>query len=307
MHVGGAIGSTTTADQRRGSRSTRRTTIEAHQLTDVVTHHGEGACWDPGPARLRVVDVFAGELVTLDGGEVESRLRVGSVVGAWRPRRAGGTVVAADDHVLLLDADGRLEWTSPALLGPGRRVNDGGCDRQGRFYVGSMGLDAARGAGALWRLDLDRSTSPALVDLTIPNGLVWSLDGDLAFHVDTPRGSVDVLTYDCATGAFGERRAAARVSGGHPDGMAMDTEGGLWVALWGGSAVHRYAADGSLTAVVEVDAAQVSSCAFGGPGDTHLFVTTSRQGLGDHEDPRAGAVFCADVGVVGAPVAAYGS
>lgn len=288
-------------------RTTGGNAIRARQLTDVITHHGEGICWDPGLSRMRLVDVFEGELLTIDGERLESRLDVGTVVGAWRPRSAGGTAVATDAHVVLLDADGRVEWTSPALFGPGLRMNDGGCDRNGRFYVGSMSLDALPGRGALWRLDPDREVSLALGDLTIPNGLVWSEDGHHAFHIDTPRGSIDVLEHDAATGTLANRRPVATVSGGHPDGMAMDAEGGLWVALWGGSAVHRYSPDGDLTEVVEVDAAQVSSCAFGGPGSTDLYVTTSRQGLGSSEDPRAGAVFCVDVGVTGAPVAAFGS
>ncbi|CAM3650526.1 SMP-30/gluconolactonase/LRE family protein [Nocardioides zeicaulis] len=281
--------------------------IRAHRLTDVVTHHGEGICWDPWLARIRLVDVFQGDLLTLDGDRVESRLDVGSTVGAWRPRIGGGVVVAADAGFLLLDAAGEVEWSSPRLFGTDHRMNDGGCDRQGRFYCGSMGVDALPGQGTLWQLDPDRTVSEALTGLTIPNGLVWSVDGTRAFHVDTPRGSIDVLDHDGATGALTNRRLIARVSGGDPDGMTLDADDGLWVALWGGSAVHRYSLDGDLTAVVEVDAAQVSSGAFGGPGDTHLYITTSRQGLGASEDPAAGAVFCVDVGVEGAPVAAFGS
>ncbi|WP_241005266.1 SMP-30/gluconolactonase/LRE family protein [Nocardioides sp. zg-1228] len=279
--------------------------IRAAQLTDVVTHHGEGICWDPALSRLRLVDVSEGDLLTLDGERLESRLDVGAVVGAWRPRTNGGVVVATDDRFVLLDPTGALEWTSPSLFGPGRRMNDGGCDRQGRFYCGSMDVHAMPGQGTLWRLDPDRTVSPAITDLTIPNGLVWSVDGTRAFHVDTPRGSIDVLEHDGDTGALANRRPVAHVSGGDPDGMAQDAHGGLWVALWGGSAVHRYSLDGTLTAVVEVDAVQVSSCAFGGPGDTHLYITTSRQGLGESEDPAAGAVFCVDVAVEGAPVAAF--
>lgn len=281
--------------------------IRAHQLTDVVTHHGEGIGWDPALSRLRLVDVFEGDLLTLDGEHVGARLDVGSVVGAWRPRSTGGVVVASDDRFVLLDAAAQVEWASPSLFGPGHRMNDGGCDRQGRFHCGSMTLDALPGQGSLWRLDRDREVSVSLTDLTIPNGLVWSPDGSLAFHVDTPRGSIDVWGHDGDTGALTGRRVLVRVSGGHPDGMAMDADGGLWVALWGGSAVHRYSPDGSLTAVVEVDATQVSSCAFGGPDDTHLYVTTSRQGLGASDDPRAGSVFCVDVDVRGAPVAAFGA
>lgn len=297
----------TPAPSTRGPPEDQEEAIRAEQLTDVVTHHGEGICWDPALARLRLVDVFAGDLLTLDGGRVESRLGVGSVVGAWRPRTTGGVVVAVDDRFVLLDAAGEVEWTSSPLLGPGHRMNDGGCDREGRFYCGSMSADALPGQGTLWRLDPDRTISPALRDLTIPNGLVWSADGSRAFHIDTPRGSIDVLEHDRDTGVLARRRPAVHVSQGHPDGMAQDAHDGLWVALWGGSAVHRYSLDGDLTEIVEVGAAQVSSCAFGGPGDTHLYITTSRQGLDGSEDPAAGAVFCVDVGVEGSSVAAFGS
>ena len=282
--------------------------MRAEQLTDVITHHGEGIGWDPHASRIRLVDVYEGDLLTISGETLEERLDVGSVAGAWRPRRGGGVAVAADARFLLLDADGGVEWTSPsALFGPGHRMNDGGCDRQGRFYCGSMSVDASPGDGALWRLDADREVSLALTDLTIPNGLVWSLDGGQAFHIDTPRGCVDVLEYDGGTGALSGRRPLAKVTGGHPDGMSLDADGGLWVALWGGSAVHRYSIDGGLTAVVEVGAVQVSSCAFGGPDDSTLYITTSREGLGADEDPAAGAVFAVDVGVTGAAVAAFGS
>nr|WP_281363231.1 SMP-30/gluconolactonase/LRE family protein [Nocardioides perillae] len=308
-----------TRERRRGRCRTgsQEVAIDAHQLTDVVTHHGEGICWDPVAARLRLVDVFAGDLLTLGkgnsngngngNGDVASRWHVGAVVGAWRPRTGGGVVVAVDAGFRLLDATGRVEWASSAVLGPGLRWNDGGCDRDGRFWCGSMDVEARAGRGTLWRLDPDREVAPTLTHLTVPNGLVWSVDGSRAFHVDTPRGTVDVLAHDRGAGTLSGRRPLARVSGGHPDGMALDADGGLWVALWGGAAVHRYAADGRLTAVVEVDAVQVSSCSFGGPGDTRLYVTTSRQGLGETEDPRAGAVFVVDVGVEGAPVATCGS
>ena len=281
--------------------------MRAQQLTDVITHHGEGIGWDPHLARIRLVDVFEGDLLTLDGDRLEHRLDVGSVVGAWRPRTTGGVAVAADAHFLLVDVDGEVEWTSPSLFGPGVRMNDGGCDAGGSFYCGSMSVDALEGRGALWRLAPDRTVSLAMTELTIPNGLVWSPDAHQAWHVDTPRGSIDVLDHDPGAGTFANRRPVVRVSGGDPDGMALDSDCGLWVAMWGGSAVHRYALDGSLTAVVEVDAAQVSSCAFGGPGDTHLYITTSRQGLTGSEDPSAGAVFRVDVGTTGAPVAPYAS
>ena len=176
-------------------------------------------------------------------------------------------------------------------------MNDGACDPQGRFYCGSMAYDARPGAGQLWRLDPDRTLHQVLDGLTISNGLVWSLDGASAYHVDTPTGRID--RYAVAGGRLIDRRTAATVTGGDPDGIALDADGGVWVALWGGSAVHRYDQDGTLTEVVEVGAAQVSSCGFGGESLDRLFITTSRHGLVGGSDPHAGAVFAVDPGVRG--------
>jgi sugar lactone lactonase YvrE len=184
-------------------------------------------------------------------------------------------------------------------------MNDGGCDPQGRFYCGSMAYDTSPGAGSLWRLDPDRSVHKVLDGLTIANGLVWSLDGQTAYHVDTPTGRIDRHEFDAEAGTLHGRTTVVEISGGEPDGMTIDAEGGLWVALWRGSAVHRYDATGELTEVVEVDALQVTSCAFGGASLDQLIITTSRYGLSAGEDPLAGSVFVAEPGVCGVPPLEY--
>lgn len=279
----------------------------AERLTEVITHHGEGAGWDEVAGAFRCVDLLAGDLVTVDsGGSVVGRVNVGKVAAAWRPRAEGGTVVATERGFALLDRDDRVDWSVEAWTDAGVRMNDGACDPQGRFYCGSMAYDARPGAGSMWRLDPDRTVHRIADDLTISNGLVWSSDGATAYHVDTPTGRIDGYEFDAGTGTFGARRTVARVTGGDPDGMTLDAEGGLWVALWGGGAVHRYSVDGELTAVVEVGARQVTSCAFGGEDLTRLYVTTSRQGLEDGADPAAGSVFVVDPGVAGLPLLAFG-
>jgi sugar lactone lactonase YvrE len=277
----------------------------AEQLTDVITHHGEGAGWHRADGVLNVVDMLAGDVVTLGDDGAVSRLHVGEVAAAWRERTAGGLVVAVERGFALLDAEGRTEWSVDAWTDPSIRMNDGACDPQGRFYCGSMAYDERPEAATLWRLDTDGSVHPVLERLTISNGLVWSLDGSTAYHIDTPQGRVDGYSFDAEAGSFADRRTVAEVAGGSPDGMTIDAEGGLWVAIWRGSAVHRYSPDGELTAVVEVDARQVTSVAFGGAAYDRLFVTTSREGLDPGDDPRAGAVFVADVGVRGVPLASY--
>lgn len=275
--------------------------MRAEQLTPVVTEHGEGAGWHPHEQVFKVVDLLAGDLLDVNVDGTTDRTHVGTVAACWRPTGSGGTVVAVERGF----ADAAGAWSVEAWSGSGLRLNDGGCDPQGRFYCGSMAYDARPGAGVLWRLDPDRTVTAVLTGLTIPNGLVWSADGTAVFHVDTPRGTVDRYRFDPETGTLHERRVFAQVGGGAPDGMCPDAEGGLWVALWGGSAVHRYDSDGRLSEVVQVAARQVTSCAFGGPGLDQLLVTTSNLDLPAGEDPRAGAVFVLQPGVRGLPPREY--
>ena len=274
----------------------------AEQLTPVITHHGEGPVWDPAAGVLRCVDMLAGDIVTVpDAGPVE-RQHVGAVAAAWRPRVAGGMVVAVERGFRLVDADGALGPVIEAFDDPAVRMNDGGCDPQGRFLCGSMAYDERPGAGTLWRLDPDASVHRVLGGVTISNGLVWSLDGSLAYYIDTPTHRIDTLTLD-ETGRVLDRSPLVEIAAsvGAPDGMTIDVDGGLWVALWGGHAVHRYDPDGTLTEVLDVDAAQVTACTFGGPDYDRLYITTSRTGLAPDADPAAGALFVATPGVRGTP------
>jgi sugar lactone lactonase YvrE len=273
----------------------------AERVTGVVTYHGEGAIWFADG--LRLVDMLAGAVLTLDeaSGEV-TRTDVGSPVAACvRPRRSGGFAVATEREFVLFGADGR-EWASPPLWTGDLRFNEGSCDPQGRFWCGSMSYQGDEGAGVMWRLEPDRSVTRVFGDVTVSNGLGFSADGRQAFYVDTPTRRVDV--FDVVDGELHDRRPFARVpeGPGSPDGLTVDADGGVWVALYGGSAVHHYDADGRLADVVEVDAAQVTSCTLGGPDLGTLYITTSREGLDEDEQPAAGSVFRAEVGSRGLPV-----
>ncbi|TDQ00720.1 SMP-30/gluconolactonase/LRE family protein [Labedaea rhizosphaerae] len=278
---------------------------KAQQITDVLTHHGEGCGWHPGEQAVKFVDMLAGDVLTLrpDGGA--DRLHVGAVAAAWRARVSGGMVVATERGFALVDTNGAVEWSTQAWTDTSVRMNEGACDPLGRFYCGSMAYDARPGAGTLWRLDADRSVQAVADGFTTPNGMVWSLGGTLAYHIDTPTGRIDCYDFDPELGLV-DRRPVVEVTGGDPDGMTIDADGNLWVALWGGGAVHCYAPGGELLHVVEVDARQVSSCAFGGPDLDRLHITTSREGLGEGDDPKAGALFAAEVGVRGVPLRPFG-
>lgn len=286
---------------------------QVQQVTDPLASHGEGPVFHDGWGGLRWVDMLAGDVLSLDQktGEVR-RHHVGSVAAALRPRATGGAVIALERGFGLLDAGQLDAGGEPHLLGElwsdtSVRLNEGGCDPQGRFYCGSMAYDAAPGRGELYRLDVDGGVTSVLDKVTISNGLAWSPDRATAYFVDTPTQRIDAFDYDPRTGLTC-RRTVVHIDAevGAPDGLTVDAEGCLWVALWGGSAVRRYAPDGRLDGVVELPVTQVTACTFGGPGLNELYITTSRLGIDPAAQPEAGALFRADVGVRGIPVLEYG-
>jgi sugar lactone lactonase YvrE len=223
---------------------------------------------------------------------------------ASRPRRGGGAVIGVERGFALEGADGTLTRL-PELWGAdhGVRMNDGGCDPNGRFYCGSMAYDKTTGAGALYRLDPDGSTAVVLEGVTISNGLEWSPDGVLAYYTDTATQQVAVFDFDEASGLTGRRTfVSIPEEDGAPDGLTVDAQGGVWIALNQGGEVRRYTPAGVLDAKVEVPVRGVTACAFGGPALDELFITTSREGLAPGDEPRAGSLFRAAVGVRGRPV-----
>jgi sugar lactone lactonase YvrE len=270
---------------------------EIQQCTDVCTEHGEGPFWDFTRGRLLVLDMLAGAIVEVAHDGLTERHERGGVVATIRARRRGGYVIATERGFLLLDKDFEPDGEEVvAFDDPGIRMNDGGCDPQGRFYCGTMAYAQTPGAGSLHRLDPDMSTQLVFGGVTISNGLQWHADGRRAYYNDTPTGVVAVMDFDPVTGSFGTRRQFAAVAGpGKPDGMAVDDAGGVWVALWGGGAVHRYDAAGVLTDQIRLPVRQVSACTFGDADLSTLYVTTSRLDLGDDAEPSAGAVFAARV------------
>jgi sugar lactone lactonase YvrE len=232
------------------------------------------------------------------------------VASVVRHRASGGFAIAVEHDLLV--ADDELESFETAARDvtddPANKLNEGGVDPLGRFVIGSMAYDERPGAGRVFRIDVDGSVHTVLPSVSISNGLQWSADGRRAFYIDTPTGRVDVFDVDAETGEWSGRRPHIVVTGtpGHPDGMAIDEEDGLWVALWGGSAVRHYDRAGELRHEIALPASHVTSCAFGGPDRRTLFITTSRLGLdGSTAEPEAGSVFAWDAPVAGARLHAY--
>jgi sugar lactone lactonase YvrE len=280
----------------------RRQDMRAEQVTGPVAYHGEGPVWSPHWGGLRWVDMLAGDLLSLDAGGGVARRHVGSVVAAVRPRRGGGAVLALERGFALEDSDGAVThlpelWSSTEV-----RMNEGGCDPDGRFYCGSMAYDQRPGAATLYRLDPDLSVHTVLSGVTISNGLEWSPDGSRAYYNDTATHCISVFDYHADSGLTHRRTFAVVPDDGSPDGLTVDSEGGVWTAIADGGCVHRYRPDGVLDEVVDVPARKVTACVFGGERLDELFITTSREGLQEGEDPLAGSLFRVSPQVTGLPV-----
>jgi sugar lactone lactonase YvrE len=274
--------------------------MRAEQVTEPVAFHGEGPAWSPRWGGLRFVDMLAGDVLHLAADGSVARRHVDDVAAALRPRHGGGAVIGVRRGFALEEADGSLTHQPPLWTGDDIRMNDGGCDPDGRFHCGSMAYDERPGAGALYRLDPDGSVTVVLEGVTISNGLEWTPDGTRAYYVDTPTREISVFAYDRDAGLH-DRRPFARVEGGLPDGLTVDAEGGVWVALYDGHAVRRYDPAGNLDVQIDVPAGRVTACTFGGDDLDRLFITTSREGLESGRDPTAGALYAADPGVRGQP------
>ncbi|NBE92131.1 SMP-30/gluconolactonase/LRE family protein [Nonomuraea sp. KC401] len=281
-------------------------TIAAYTVTDPIAEHGEGPVWSSRWGGLRWVDMLAGDVLALDAGGGVRRRHAGSLAAVVRPRVSGGYVVAAERELLLSgsdDLDAPLRSLGEAWTDPSVRMNEGGCDPDGRFYIGSMAYDAAPGRGSFYVAGPGGELSVVLPGVTISNGFDFSPDGSLAYYADTATGRVDVLDYTPDGGLSGRRPFAVVDPGqGAPDGLTVDAEGGVWVALWQGGAVHRYDAGGRLDAVITLPVRKVTAVAFGGAGLDRLFITTSALDVDRAEQPAAGALFAADPGVRGRPV-----
>jgi sugar lactone lactonase YvrE len=277
----------------------------AEQVTDPCAYHAEGPVWWPAWGGLRWVDMLAGDVLALDQVTgVVSRQHVADVVAALRPRRSGGLVAAVERGFALIGADGSVQPLGELWSDPGVRMNEGGCDPDGRFYAGSMRYDTSAGGGSLYVLEPDRSVRRVIDGVTISNGLAWSPDGAVAYYVDTATQQVDAFSYDAAGGLHDRRDLfAIPAEAGAPDGITVDAEGMIFVALYGGGAVRRYRPDGVLDGIVEVPVRRVTACTLGGPGLTDLYVTTSREGA--DPEPEAGAVFRCRVGVPGLPATTF--
>lgn len=276
---------------------------------DVRAELGEGPIWDARRSHLLFLDIMRGEVHTFDPSDgAHAIFEVGQPVGAITPSTRGDWVAAARDGFY------RVNPTTgeTALLAvveadqPDNRMNDGYCDPQGRFWAGTMSMTPQREAGALYRLDPNGQVTQIITGVTTSNGIDWSPDGRFVYYVDTGTGRIDVFDFDAEHGWLLARRPLVTIAPEHgkPDGLIVDAEGFLWLALWGGGALHRYAPDGTLDRVVPMPVSHPTKCAFGGPDLADLYVTSASIALSADEraaQPHAGSLFRLRPGVTGRP------
>jgi sugar lactone lactonase YvrE len=279
---------------------------------------GECCRWDDVREELYWIDVMTGRFfrAKANGARLDlvQTYDVGGIITALAPLepRSDGWIVASDQSVSLLDEAGvmhevaRLEARNASDV----RTNDGAADPWGRFWVGSMALDAAPGRGSLYRYHASTGAELIVGGVTISNGIGWSPDGRTMYYVDSGPGTISTFDVD-EDGGVSNKQLFVQFdveTEGTPDGLCVDANGALWVAVWGGYEVRAYSPSGEQLARVRVATAQPSCCAIGGANGTTLYVTTAQEGLDQatlDAQPDAGRLFFVDVGVTGLALEAY--
>jgi sugar lactone lactonase YvrE len=288
--------------------------MKAELVQDVRAEIGEGPVWDDQSRRLHWVDIRAG-LVHRFSPEDSSDLvlDVGQPVGSLGLGVGGGLVLALRDGFGLMPAGANratsLIEVEKAIVG--NRMNDGRCDAAGRFWAGTMSaaMEHVVGVGSLYRLEESAgSLAPirVIAGLTVANGIDWSPDGHLMYYIDSPTQRVDVFDFDPESGTVTRRRVFVEIpkSDGLPDGMIVDAEGGVWVALFRSGRLRRYSPTGEIKQEIELPVTLVTSAAFGGSDLGDLYITTARHRLTPDERGRqthAGSLFHCRPGPVGRP------
>ncbi|MDI9832997.1 SMP-30/gluconolactonase/LRE family protein [Streptomyces sp. KAU_LT] len=266
---------------------------------------GEGVRWTG--TEVVLVDILAGRLLAApmhESAALRALAELPVPLGAVAPLAGhhGTWVAAAGTGICLLRPDGTLRWLARPEDGARvpMRMNDAVADPFGRFWAGSMAYDAYEGAGSLYRLDRDGTVVQVLDGITVPNGPAFTPDGSLMYLADSARGVVRRYPVDPATGDLGTPRPFVAVEDGSPDGMAVDAEGAVWMAVWGTGTVRRHLPDGTLDRTLRLPARQPAGVCLA--GDV-LHITTARVGL-DAPGPDDGALFTVRVDVPGTPTPA---
>lgn len=282
-------------------------------ISDTRAILGEGPVWHQ--EQLLWVDIEGRQILVHDPASGEDRAfglqeRIGCV---WPCAGSDRLLCGLQSGLALFDAaTGRLEAVAdPEVHIPRTRFNDGKCDPLGRFWAGTMDMEETDALGSLYMLGADLQVTRQWQGVTVSNGLAWDPDGRTLYYIDSPTREVAAFDYDPATGALSNRRVAIPIPQGEgfPDGMTIDREGNLWIALWQGwGVVHYNPRTGERLGKIDLPVEKVTSCTFGGPGLDELYITSARIGLDADAlaaQPLAGGVFRATTGTAGLPTVPF--
>ncbi|MFI5755132.1 SMP-30/gluconolactonase/LRE family protein [Streptomyces sp. NPDC051569] len=278
--------------------------MRAEVATRAHARLGEGPTWDGAAQRLIWVDILASRVHTYDpAGGHRTVLATEQHVGAAKPCADGGLVVNLRDGIGRYGPDGAFSWLHHDPV-PGRRGNDAAVAPDGALWAGSMRYDEAPEGGTLIRVAPDGTATRALT-VAVGNGTGWSPDGRTMYYIDSPTRRVDRFRVDGERVVDRRTLATIEPGAGLPDGLTVDADGCLWVALWDGGALRRYTPTGVLDRTVELPVQRPTACAFGGPGLRDLYVTTARTGL-DRPHPLSGSLLVLPGAGQGLPSTAFG-
>lgn len=282
-------------------------------VLDAKATLGEGPSWHHGINKLFWVDIEGKAVHLFDPKTKEDKLfPVGQRVGCIAPLADGNILAALQNGIHFMNIQtGELSFLDNPIDDPDIRFNDGKCDPAGRFWMGTMHLEQKKGVAALYRMDADNNIRQILDGVTVSNGLVWTADKKTMYYIDTPTHAVRAFDYDEGNGNISRGRIAFEIpeSEGSPDGMTIDVEGNLWIALWGGGGVACFdPATGKMLRKIQVPAPHTTACTFGGDDFKTLYITSARDGLSEeqlNQYPQSGGLFAIQPGVAGLPASFF--
>lgn len=286
-------------------------------VTDVKSILGEGPCWDEQDQLFYWIDILGNKIHKYNPGTGKTdSIDVHQNIGCIALKEKGGMIAALQNGFFFIDFDTEIQEfiIDPEMHLPGNRFNDGKCDCKDRFWAGTMsvaendGKGESEPAGALYCLNTDLSVRKVMTNITISNGLSWSIDNRALYFIDSPTRKIMAFDFDVGTGEIENGQVAVVIPEGEgiPDGMTIDEEGMIWVAHWGGCKVSRWNPHtGNRLQEIRMPVRNVTSCVFGGEKLDELYITTSSMGIDwdkDSSQPDAGKVFKVKPGVKGLPM-----
>jgi sugar lactone lactonase YvrE len=283
--------------------------METKLLFDIKATLGEGPSWDAATQTLYWVDILGKRIYA--GGELLAELD--EFLGFLAPAKNGHLIVGKRASFIDFDPATKKETVLTTFSSElaTNRFNDGKCDPAGRLIAGTMDINETDPTGKLYSFD-GKQTSVLLDKITISNGLAWSPDHKTFYYIDTATREAKAFDYDMATGQIANPRVAIHFGDklGWPDGMTSDTDGNLWVAMWGGAQVAKWDPNtGKLLEQVSVPALNSSCPVFGGRDMNEMYITSARKGMSEAEltkYPLSGGLFKVETKVTGMPTFTFG-